>query len=198
MRLFIAIELPDRVNESLAELVTTLRSVWLRALRLVRPRGIHLTLKFLGDVPKYRVEPIVEAVSAAVLKQGHFALELGDTGVFPNPASARVLWVGISGQLSALEALHDEVEAALEGVGFSRDQRSYHQHLTVARVRDGTTKAERLRAGQVLLAFAVPTGLEIQVDSVSLMSSTLRPDGAVYERVASMPLRAGPHCQGRA
>ena len=188
IRVFVAVELPPKVRNALADLIEQLKDTQIPGLRLVRPEGIHLTLKFLGDVPKSQVESIVAAVSQAAQASKAFALELGQPGVFPNRNASRVLWVGIGGDLSPLLALHQQVEVALATLGFAEDRRGFNPHLTVARIRDGSSKADRQRAAEAIFSTRVQPGLHIEVDSISLMQSTLLPDGAVYESIASMPI----------
>ncbi len=192
IRLFIAVELPDRVKREIAGLEDGLRNAQLPGVRLVRSDGVHLTLKFLGNVSEDRVGPIEATVGSAAREHDSFELKLGNPGVFPGGDAPRVLWVGVEGQLARLHSLHQVVEGALEGDGFQREARDFHPHLTVARIRDGTSRADRRRAKQVLTSFGVRSGLTIPVESLSLMRSTTLPDGAVHERLASMSLSGGP------
>ena len=191
IRVFVAVELPPKVRNALADLIEKLRDTQIPGLRLVRPEGIHLTLKFLGDVPKSQVESIAAAVSQATQASKAFALELGQPGVFPNRNAPRVLWVGIGGDLSPLLALHLQVENALATLGFAEDRRGFNPHLTVARIRDGTSKADRQKAAEAIFSTRVQPGLRIGVNSISLMQSTLLSGGAVYESLASMPIQGG-------
>ncbi len=90
--------------------------------------------------------------------------------------------------MSPLLALHQQVEDALATLGFAKDRRGFNPHLTVARIRDGSSKADRQRAAEAIFSTRVQPGLRIDVDSISLMQSTLLPDGAVYESLASIPI----------
>ena len=198
IRAFIAIELSPEVKSALADLVEKLRRAHVPGLRLVRPEGIHLTLKFLGNVPEDQVEPIVAAVSRVAQSHRAIALELGDAGAFPNQDAPRVLWVGVEGDLMPLVSLQKQVDAALASLGFARDKRDFSPHLTVARIRDGTSSTDRRQAAEALLSAGIGTGFRIEVSSVSLIQSTLLPDGAVYDRIATMPLAGGlPVTEGR-
>ena len=143
VRAFLAVELPPKVKGALADLVEQLGRAHVPGLRLVRPEGIHLTLKFLGDVSRDQVSPIVEAVSQMVKEHTPFTLSLGAPGVFPNRNAPRVLWVGIEGDLAALKVLHREVENSLAALGFEMDTRGFSPHLTVARIRDRTSPRDR-------------------------------------------------------
>ena len=193
IRSFIAIELPPEVRNALADLIERVRGAGVRGVRLVRAEGIHLTLKFLGDVPAEQVEGIATAVSEAASAHGAFELRLGGAGAFPNRNSPRVLWVGLEGELEPLRSLHRSTEDALADLGFPRDKRAFNPHLTVARIRGGTYPRDRRSASRALVSGWSARGLGIAVDSVSLMRSILLPDGAVYERLASMPLSGESH-----
>ena len=191
IRAFVAIEMPEEARAHLAEVVRRLQDADLNGLRASRPEGIHLTLKFLGDIPRRQLGPIESALRAALEEHGPFRLNLGEPGVFPNANRPRVLWVGVNGDVSALEALAGAVEEALEPLGFPRDKRGFNAHLTVARIRDGTPVGDRRKAAEVLHAKAEDSTTEIDVNAVSLMRSTLRPAGAVYDRLVSFPLKEG-------
>lgn len=191
IRAFVAIEMPEEARAHLAGVVRRLQDANLNGLRASRPEGIHLTLKFLGDIPRQQLGPIESALRAALEEHVPFRLTLGEPGVFPNANRPRVLWVGVNGDVGALEALAGAVEEALEPLGFPRDKRGFNAHLTVARIRDGTPVGDRQIAAEVLHAKAEDSTTEIDVNAVSLMRSTLRPAGAIYDRLVSLPLKEG-------
>ena len=188
LRAFLAVQLSDQVKRALADLVQQLHLADVRGLRLARVEGIHLTLKFLGDVPRSQVQAIEDAISKVAVEHSAFTLTLGGAGAFPNRSSPRVLWVGVNGDLDRALSLQRQIEDALTTIGFPRDPRGFSPHLTVARLRDGTSQADRRRAAEALFSTRIPSGLPIEVRSVQLMRSTLHPHGAVYECLASFPL----------
>ena len=188
VRLFVAVELPDAVKIELDRLVQALKAADTGGLRPVRPEGIHLTLKFLGDVESERVDAVAEALSISAAQHSPFRLELGQAGAFPNLRRPRVLWVGVDGDMEALASLQADVEGELENAGFARDNRDFHPHLTLARVRDGSRPASVRRAAELLIDTSFARGADIPVESVSLMRTELRPDGAIHQRVVSIPL----------
>jgi 2'-5' RNA ligase len=188
VRTFVAIELPDEVKDALSVLIDKLNETSIRGIRTVRPEGIHLTLKFLGDVPKTQVESIVDAVTEAARSHPHFKLELSGVGAFPNESRPRVLWAGVAGDMESLNVLQKRVDNALAQPGFKKEKRGFNPHLTPARIRESTANPDRQRAIEVLSSTSVPDGLEIHAASVSLMRSTLNLDGAIYDCLASMPL----------
>ncbi|MEE9201816.1 MAG: RNA 2',3'-cyclic phosphodiesterase, partial [Dehalococcoidia bacterium] len=99
LRLFVAVELPPEVREALAGLQGELRPRGSPGVRWVGPEGIHLTLKFLGGVPRAQVAPVEEALRGAASGQAAFSLSLGMPGFFPHPHRPRVFWVGIEGEV---------------------------------------------------------------------------------------------------
>ena len=187
IRAFVAIELPPEVKAGLATMIAEIDRASVAGVRLVRPEGIHLTLQFLGDISAELVERVVAAVSRVSRAHNPFTLNLGGAGAFPSRSSPRVLWVGVEGEQAALASLRQDIEDALEPLGFARDDREFTPHLTV-RLEGRASAADRRRVTQGLFSATVEPGPRIDVDSISLMQSTLLPDGAVYERLASMPL----------
>ena len=101
MRAFIAIEIPEAVKEGMAAVQARLKSAGVDA-SWPRPEGIHLTLKFLGEVSEERVPQILQALALALSGTERFRLGVEGVGTFPNPASARVVWLGITGDVESL------------------------------------------------------------------------------------------------
>lgn len=188
VRVFVAVELPDAVKAEFSGLVSAIDSLGVRGARTVRPQGIHLTLKFLGDVSVELVPEIEAAMDSAADEMEPFDLSLGDAGVFPNPRTTRVLWVGVAGDLDSLGRLQQRVEGSLAELGFRPERRRFNPHITAGRIRDGVSNADRRKVTEALLSheYAQPP---IRVESISLIRSTLRPDGAIYEAIYSASLR---------
>ncbi|MDP7470452.1 MAG: RNA 2',3'-cyclic phosphodiesterase, partial [Dehalococcoidia bacterium] len=118
LRLFVAVELPPETRETLVALQEDMRPQCDPGVRWTRPEGIHLTLKFLGEVAQPQVAPIEEALGRVTWRQDAFKLSLGSTGFFPNSHRPRVLWVGIEGEAERLKALTRRVEDELSLLGF--------------------------------------------------------------------------------
>jgi len=178
MRLFVAVNLPDPTRRALWDAAAPLRARGY-PVRWVEPEAIHLTLKFLGDVPDAREADVRDALDAAVRGARTFSVMLEGFGAFPSPHHPRVLWAGCDAA-PPLELLQHRVEVEMERIGFPVEGRPFHPHLTLgrarrdARPRDFTGIAEQLES----LAFAA----EVAVRSVDLMQSTLTPTGAYYAR----------------
>ena len=187
IRSFLAIELPDEVKSALVVAGDRLREAGVGWLRIVRPDNVHLTLRFLGDIPRSAIEPIGDTVSRVARRHRPFSLELGEPGLFPPRGAPRVFWVGMAGDLDSLTSLHRDLEGSLDELGFERERRAFHPHLTVARIRNSSPKGDKdslLRA----MRSAGPIQGRIDVDAVHLIRSTLTPEGPIYERIASSRL----------
>lgn len=191
VRCFVAIELSAEARRCVAGLVAGLREAGVRGLRPVNPDGVHLTLKFLGDVSMSHVDAVASAVEGAATGAQPFDLELRGVGGFPDLRRPRVLWVGVAGDLEALQRLYSSVEEALAPLGLPPEGRAFTPHLTLARLREGTPPEERARAAAVLTSLAWEEGAAMPVGGVSLMRSTLRPGGAVYARLRWAGFRGG-------
>lgn len=186
MRLFLAISFDAATRAAVHAAAAPLRAAapelaWVDASRL------HLTLKFLGEqaddlVP--RLAPVLDAVAS-----GHPALRssLGEFGAFPNFRRARVVWIGMEAD-PRLELLHHDVELACDGLGVPLDARPFRPHVTLARVRQ-TAGVESLRALSRAARRAAGSRFPTSVDSIDLMCSTLRPEGAAHTRLHSSILR---------
>ena len=187
IRVFVAVELPDAVKAEFAGLVAAIDALGVRGARTVRPEGIHLTLKFLGDVSVELVPEIEAAMDSAAGEMAPFDLSLGDAGVFPNPRATRVLWIGVAGDLDSLGRLQRRVEESLAELGFRPERRGFNPHITAGRIRDSVSNADRRRVTETLLSHEYARPM-IRVESISLIRSTLHPHGAIYESLYSVGL----------
>lgn len=182
-----AVELDGDVQQALNRLQHDLQRHRLPGLRWVRPEGIHLTLKFLGETPRDRVASIVEALSASTAGVAPHELSLGKLGTFGSRNAPRVLWVDLEGDLEPLLRLQDQVERALTPMGFPAENRRFSPHLTLARVHPEDARAVAEPLADAIAAISAPSA-RIEVRELSLMLSKLGPGGAVYTRLEAFPL----------
>jgi 2'-5' RNA ligase len=189
VRTFVAIRLPQDVLDVIADVIGQLDNAGVRGLRTVRPEGVHLTLKFLGNIPASKIEPVIAAVTQAVGGHSGFELVLGGAGSFPSRGSPRVLWLGVEGDMEPLNALQQSVEDALSALGFKREQRGFNPHLTLARIREGSHSEDCQRALESLMSIGLPLAMPIPVSSVHVMKTTLHPQGAIHESLSAASLR---------
>jgi 2'-5' RNA ligase len=192
VRAFIAIELPPDVLAQVTRLQSRVRQDLPPGLvRWVRPEGIHLTLKFLGDIDPARVPEIEQAMRRACAPHAPFTLHAEGLGCFPNPNRPRVVWVGVTpaGRGDPLPSLQRAVERAVAPLGFPTERRGFHPHLTLGRVRNRQKPDELAALGAYVTRAKVRVG-QLYVSAVRLMRSELLPSGAVYSALATVPLTA--------
>lgn len=187
LRLFVALELPSVFKEALARVMDELRQAGAPPLRWVRPEGLHLTLKFLGSVEPARLAAIEAALQQAVPGPIEITLAPDRLGTFGGPARTRVIWAGLSGQVEELAALAQAIDTALAAIGFAKETRPFSPHLTLARVPEAASPAERRRISELVEAVKLPPLAPTRFTKVSLMQSFLQPGGAVYRRLRKFP-----------
>lgn len=178
MRAFIAVDLAPEIKAVLRDLVRTLKAT--RAdVRWVEPDGMHLTLKFLGEIDAARADRVREALGATARRHPAFPLRLEGTGAFPGDRAPRVFWAGVAAG-PELSALHEDLEAALAAEGFEPEAREFRPHLTLGRVKG----PERLGDAAAALDGhrAEPFGA-MTVRRIALFESRLAPGGASYRIV---------------
>jgi 2'-5' RNA ligase len=189
IRAFVAVELDTPLLTELRQLQARFRRDHMSQIgRWVAPEGIHLTLKFLGDVRGDRLKEITGAVESGCSGFGPFSISLSALGFFPNARSLRVVWVGVGGDVEILLRLQTALESDLDRIGFPPEKRGFQPHLTLARIRDQATSYEREEMAKLVAAMRADTSASMQVKEVCLIRSDLRPTGAVYTRLAAVPL----------
>ncbi len=185
MRSFIAIEIPEDIKQQMAEIQRQLKDVGVEA-GWTRPEGIHLTLKFLGEIPESQVPDVIAALTRAAGGLGGFRLQIEHAGTFPNPRNARVVWIGVSGDMEKLSKLHAAVEDSMARLGMERENRPFTPHLTLARIKYIRSKENWLNALEKIKDIKL-AGFD--VNTVSLMKSELKRSGAVYTEIGKVQLR---------
>jgi 2'-5' RNA ligase len=188
VRSFIAIELPEELKAELLRLQSKLREDSPGGVRWVAPNGIHLTLKFLGDVAADRLDEVILAMEEAAIGISPFRLEVKELGAFPNLSRVRVVWVGITGDTHRLADLARRIEFNVAQLGFPAEERSFKAHLTLARVGNRVWQDKRQRLGKLIAGVKFEASRGIEVDSINLMKSELTSEGAVYTRIGSVKL----------
>lgn len=190
IRAFVAVELPDEILSHLEAVQRGLKEALgpaAGAVRWVRPEGVHLTLQFLGDVPRTQVPAIEQALRDACAGARPTEVHTAGVGVFPNPNRPRVLWIGLEGDLQPLFDVERAIGRALSPLGYKPDK-PFNPHMTLGRVRDHIRPDEAAAIAKALADAAKhpPPPVDFTADSVSLMQSTLQPGGSQYRRLASV------------
>jgi 2'-5' RNA ligase len=183
IRTFICFEIPVPVKEQIVKLQNELKSLG-RGVRWVNPDGIHLTLKFLGDVPEKEIDKIAEAVKSSVKRFSPITIKIVNAGAFPDFKRPRVIWIGVEEPTGQLGEIHKVIEQELEKLGYERENRKFSPHLTLGRVKsnDGIEKISN-KLSNMEINFGEFTAVEIII-----MKSELKPSGAVYTSLFKIKL----------
>ena len=183
MRLFVAIELSEQMR---AVLLAAQRSLaeFDRDVRWVREAQMHLTLKFLGEVPDADMSRVANAVQRSVAGCEGFSIQTANAGCFPEGGKVRVVWVGVADDGGALQRCQQRVEAELAEVGYPSEGRPFTAHLSLGRVRDDRTNG-RLRSS--VEALKVRTATQ-DVQGITLIASELSSSGSRYSRLGNYQL----------
>lgn len=183
-RLFIAAELPENVLQVLSGLGDKIRNPQDK-MTWCKPQNIHLTLKFLGDVKAEDVEPVKRTITGLTKEFPAFRISVKGLGAFPGKKEPRILWAGIEEGKDELIRLAGKLEERMYTIGFSKEDRKYKPHLTLARIKCIKDVNE---FNEKLLKFNDYDAGRAEVDTVSLIKSTLTQQGPIYETICSARL----------
>jgi len=185
IRAFLAIELPQNIHNLIEGVKERLRPA-LRGIRWTRAEGMHLTVKFLGDLLPDDLDRISRVVERNTGDVAPMKLTLDAPGVFPSLKRPRILWLGVGGETGRLAALQAAIERGLEDeCGFPGEKRSFKAHLTLgrARSRDGIISG----VGDLLEMAGDLSAHRFDARELVLFRSELRPTGPVYTKLARFP-----------
>jgi len=184
-RVFCAIDLPEDVRERLMAYTLSLRKAVPEAqASWSRPCNIHLTVKFLGEIPQSRVEGLSRAAARATSGLESFAISVEKTGVFPTNGAPRVLWIGIEDLKGKLDGLHRRLEDECAKAGLKKEARPFHPHLTLARLRQ-PRHARTLASAHQSMEFEPA---EVTVSELLVIRSELSSAGSKYTVISRHPL----------
>lgn len=189
LRTFIALDIHPAILQSIRQKTESLRKTIGDCVRWVAEDTIHLTLKFLGDVPSSSLDLLTQMLRAEADSCPAFDMTVGGLGSFPNSKRPRVLFIGIQAP-AELEALRRGIESAAARLGYESEARPFSPHLTLGRVRQNATLAEQQRIRKALDETRIDAIGAVRIDSVHLYKSELKPAGAVYTKLFSAPLRS--------
>jgi 2'-5' RNA ligase len=194
-RLFISLPMPQEVQDQIARVVSELSEFeW--PIRWVAADSAHLTLHFLGETPPEQAELLRLGLESAIGRHGPFSMGTGDLGVFPDFKRPRVLWLGLTGQTDTLAALHNDIGRQLIKLGFEVDNRRFHPHVTLGRVRENPPASlgpafQRALNEPRIAGLVLDQTQTIDVNEVLLMRSFLERGGARHVPIARYPLNGG-------
>lgn len=184
IRSFVAIELPDPLQQALGQLQDRIRATGLSA-KWSRPENIHLTLKFLGDINPESVAEIGAAMAGAADTVSAMTLYAKSVGVFPSVKRPRVLWTGVAGETEALGRLQKHLEDRFAALGFEKEKRRFAGHFTLARFKGGVDADAVVDVMQQFGDFITDAFV---ADAIHLFQSRLTPQGPIYSKLKSFPL----------
>jgi 2'-5' RNA ligase len=181
LRVFVAIDIGD------AEILSRLenaRDLILSTKADVKPvsrENMHITLRFIGEVPLELANEICKALETIRFKP--FKIRIKGVGVFPNISRPRVIWAGVDGDVEKLVSLHDEVEARLRKLGLPGEKEKFIPHVTLARVKSGRNREALVKT---IMSISDMVFGEITVDRILLKRSILTPSGPIYSDICSV------------
>lgn len=189
LRLFLAIDIPSHARETVVSIQNRFKTLGLNA-SWVQPENIHLTLKFLGDTPSELVTDIRKGVSEAVKPYPAFKIALDGVSVFQNLEKPRVLWIGLKDPYNYLKILQEKIDDKIGQLGFSRENKKFIPHLTLARIKHTKGKIrERFEDLKQELNSIPPMDAEFfQVSFLRLVQSELTLEGPIYKILGESPL----------
>lgn len=176
VRTFIAIELNERIHSELALLQTVLKNAD-ADVKWTAPESIHLTLKFLGNLSAEKLKETEKILSETAEETAPFTLTLKGVGAFPKLDYPRVLWVGLEDGIPETVKLAMAIEDKLEKIGVPREDREFHPHLTLGRVKSLKNK-DKLK--KIIEATKFETAAEENVTHLTLFKSALTSEGPCY------------------
>lgn len=178
MRLFIAFPLEPTVTRRLGEIVAEFQMLG-GPIKWVEPNNMHITARFLGETVENKVDLLIKIVTAAVLHASPIHSAIHQIDGFPNLHRPRVIWAGLDNQAARLVPIAQEIERAVQQLGFAAEAKPFKPHLTLGRVRGDACIGNSL--DHLLHVKFAP--IPVTFDRLALIRSTLTPDGPIYEHI---------------
>ena len=187
MRSFIAIELPEELKETLRRIQEKLKSSG-ADVKWVEPKNIHLTLKFLGEINDEQLPKIICALQDIAGHSEGFLLRLSSLGAFPKISFPRIIWAGIDKGESETKILAKKLEDRLIKIGLSKVEHPFSSHITIGRTRSNLGRDKLVAGLNNLMNGFEGMPQELLVNKITLLKSTLTPQGPIYETLKEISL----------
>ena len=184
IRAFLAVDPPQEVLNEVGIIQDRFKKAIRGDIRWVKPEGIHLTLKFFGYVSETDIANISEVVKNNIVNIKPFMLNIRRVGVFPSINRARVLWLGIDGDIDVLIKLQKSIDTELHKYGFEMENRPFSPHLTLARIKE---PKGLIGLAKIMEKSEEYTAGSFTIDGLNLFKSTLTPKGAIYTKLGYFP-----------
>ncbi len=182
-RIFFGFALPPEVSRR-AGTLRTLVSDPKNAVRWVKGRNIHLTLRFLGDTPRTAAAEIIAGIEGSLTEYGALEISVAGTGVFPTPARPRVLWMGVTGDIEGLTRIDEAIHDVVGPLGFPRVDREFKPHVTFGRVR----YPQKVTPDVSMFLNSEYDPIRCELKSLHLYESKHGADGLRYIPLATFPI----------
>lgn len=181
MRCFVSIELPENVKSQIFHSFEKLEKSKVCYGNFVKKDNLHLTLKFLRDVPADKLDKLKEELKKIEFRQ--FPVETGEVGFFPNDKFVKVLWLALNSP--DFEPLKKEIDERLSKLGFNEKEKEFSSHITIARINKIKDKPQFFEKVKEL----APKKMFFIVDEFSLLKSVLKKEGPEYKILETIPMR---------
>ena len=185
LRTFIAVSLSSSVLAGIEKTVRTLQTLF-RDVRWVEPKNMHVTLKFLGDIPLNDLPQLIRTVTQCTSETNSFDLTFQGIGAFPNRESPKTIWIGCREGSKELIQLAESIDKGLWSIGFPKESRHFSPHLTIGRIKKSVQESPLM---PLLDEEDDRLFGSCSVSEVQIFSSELTRHGAIYDELAAIPLR---------
>ena len=185
IRTFIAIELDSAIQETIRHIEELLKKTGIDA-KWVKPNDIHLTLKFLGDTPIDKIEPIVQIIQTTAQTSQIFSIELTQLGAYPQIEKPRVIWIGVNRGRDETKKIVLLLKEELEKIGFVKEKRDFDPHVTIGRLRSAQNHFALFKA---IKEFQINPTITQEVTHITFLKSTLTPQGPIYETLQKIDFK---------
>ncbi len=182
-RIFVAVDISNEARRKVSNYIANIKSKFPDVnVGWDRTEKLHLTLKFFGDTNEDQLETLKEICKAISSEISNFKLQISESGVFPSPNNARVLWLGVQGDVEKLQEINSILETECEKIGFKKEKRIYKPHLTIGRIRE-PRKSNELAKTHLENKFEP---VRFEVSEIVIIESKLQPTGSIYSKVQSV------------
>lgn len=179
MRAFIAIELPSNIKNAISKTQDKLKAS-LPKVSWVAPVNLHLSLKFLGEISDEQLNNINQIIAETIKTIPGFKIKLESLGVFPNVASARIIWIGTEQLPRTLGQIVEQLETRLAELGITKEERPFRAHITIGRLKHRFNPCDLEKGINQVKNDLVNENLEFNTRRITLFQSTLGKDGPTY------------------
>ncbi len=178
IRIFIGIDLPSYVKEKILKIQRHLASTS-NKIKWVQKNNLHITLKFLGYIEPNTIELISNKLKKTISKKSNFKITLSKIGAFPKINYPKIIWVGIENEIEKMQNLFKDIDKSLYQLGFNKEKRKFHSHITIGRVKNLQKKSELV---ELLTKVEYPQQV-VNIENVILYKSVLNTKGPIYTKL---------------